>query len=241
MSILGDIFGSSSKGKNSSRSESQSQSANTSKNFAENYGNSANSSVGQSSSGGSSTQNSQSGNKAYDFISSLFGDMAGAGQDFNDQIANLLGLNGTAGRDEAQDNFRATPGYDFLQKEGAKAVNNNYAGRGVLQSGAAQKALQDRALGIADQTYNSYFDRLMGQQQNALGAGQLISGAGNFSNSRGSSVNSAQSQQRSDGTSYNYGKSEGSSDGWSVGNSLAVSNGKNSSGSGLFGQLFSMF
>lgn len=58
--------------------------------------------------------------------------------------------------------FKTTPGYDFQVQQGEKGVTNNLAALGLKGSGAALKALTKFRMGIADQTYNTYLDRLSG-------------------------------------------------------------------------------
>ena len=66
--------------------------------------------------------------------------------------------------------FRNTPGYQFMQNEGMRGVMANAAANRNVNSGATLRALQDRSMGIADQTYGQYMNRLgsvMGMGQNA--------------------------------------------------------------------------
>lgn len=58
--------------------------------------------------------------------------------------------------------FRATPGYQFQVEQGERGVVNNMAALGMKNSGAALKALTRFRTGLADQTYNTYLDRLAG-------------------------------------------------------------------------------
>lgn len=56
-------------------------------------------------------------------------------------------------------NFQADPGYAFRQAEGQKAVTNSAAGRGMLLSGAAAKAIQARGQDIASAEYGNAYSR----------------------------------------------------------------------------------
>lgn len=56
--------------------------------------------------------------------------------------------------------FRDNTGYQDLLNTGLGAVNANASFRGARNSGAALKALQDRATGIADQSAGSYLGNL---------------------------------------------------------------------------------
>mgnify|MGYP004445218309 CR=1 FL=1 len=80
--------------------------------------------------------------------------------------------------------LRQTPGYQFLQDEATKSLENSFASRGKLMSGAAMSALQDRSMGLADQTYGQAVDRQFQLANIGMGAGAKIQSAGNvFANS----------------------------------------------------------
>jgi hypothetical protein len=64
--------------------------------------------------------------------------------------------------------FYASPGYQFRQEEGTKAVERSAAARGMLQSGATLKALQEHGQNIASDEFNTYANRL----SNLAGLGQ---------------------------------------------------------------------
>jgi hypothetical protein len=99
---------------------------------------------------------------------------------------------GQAGLDAYAQNlsqpFQQTPGYQFAQNEGMRAVMANQAAARNVNSGATLRALQDRGMGIADQTYGQYMNRLAalsGMGQTAVGQGQQ---AANSYGQTGSSV-----------------------------------------------------
>lgn len=56
--------------------------------------------------------------------------------------------------------FRETPGYQFALEQGMKANNNRLAQLGLSDSGAAQKETLRFATGLADQTYQTYLNRV---------------------------------------------------------------------------------
>ena len=70
----------------------------------------------------------------------------------------LLGL----GSDptSALSTLEATPGYAYTVDQALKGVNSNAYASGMGNSGAAEKALQDRAANLATQNYNNYFNQL---------------------------------------------------------------------------------
>ena len=122
------------------------------------------------------------------------------------KITNLLGLgslvtdgtnNNTYGMDpanakglqtQALADFQTTPGYQFRMDEGVKGLDRSAASRGLLRSGAQQKAITNFGQGIASEEYGNYFGNLMslagmgGQVASSANStsGQLVNGAGNM-------------------------------------------------------------
>lgn len=74
------------------------------------------------------------------------------------------------------DAFRNSSGYQFRLNEGLDAVNSGYAGRGVLQSGAAQRGINDYAQGFASNEFGNYTGLLQNQANRGLGAGSALAG-----------------------------------------------------------------
>jgi hypothetical protein len=56
-------------------------------------------------------------------------------------------------------NFEADPSYQFQREEGMRGVGNQFAQSGNLLSGAALKAMQRFGTGLADQSYNTSYNR----------------------------------------------------------------------------------
>lgn len=56
--------------------------------------------------------------------------------------------------------LRSTPGYQFSVGEALRGVNSNAYASGLGNSGAAYKALQSRAMNLADQNFNSYVSQV---------------------------------------------------------------------------------
>ena len=75
--------------------------------------------------------------------------------------------------------LRRTPGYQFMQDEGRRAVENSFASRGKLLSGSAMTALQDRSMGVADQTYQQSVNNNFSLANLGMGAVAQMQGAGN--------------------------------------------------------------
>lgn len=81
---------------------------------------------------------------------------------------------GLGERPEGYAGFQATPGYQFMQDEGAKAVSGMAAANGMLNSGRTMQALQDRRMGIANTEYSNHLARLSGM----AGSGQNAAAGG---------------------------------------------------------------
>jgi hypothetical protein len=56
--------------------------------------------------------------------------------------------------------FQVSPGYQFAQDEGMRAILNNQATRGMLGSGQTLRATQRFGQGLANQEYGTYLNRL---------------------------------------------------------------------------------
>lgn len=75
--------------------------------------------------------------------------------------------------------LRQTPGYMFMQDEGKRQLENSFASRGKLLSGSAMKALQERSMGLADQTYQQSVQNAFNLTNIGMGSAAQIQGAGN--------------------------------------------------------------
>lgn len=60
-----------------------------------------------------------------------------------------------------QKELQATPGYQFQLNEGTRLLTQQIASKGMLQSGALLKELQSYGQGIASQTFNDSYNRLL--------------------------------------------------------------------------------
>lgn len=88
--------------------------------------------------------------------------------------------NAPAGSDPRFANFFASPDYQFRLSEGNRNLNANAATTGTLQSGAAQKALQNYGQNMASGEYGNYYNKLSalaGVGQTANSANQAAGGA----------------------------------------------------------------
>jgi hypothetical protein len=97
------------------------------------------------------------------------------------QIAKLYGLdytdaNGNTVKGSGKSDFSGfstSPDFQFNLGQGQDAINRSAAARGGLLSGAAVKAGQTYATGLADQNFGNYVNRLTG----IAGAGQVATNA----------------------------------------------------------------
>ena len=65
-----------------------------------------------------------------------------------------------ARRENAMSQFRADPGYQYAVEEGQKAQDRYQAAHGTRLSGGAALSLQRHRMGLADQQYNTFYNRL---------------------------------------------------------------------------------
>jgi hypothetical protein len=136
--------------------------------------------------GGSKSKN-ESGNLYADDLKNTF--LPGA-QNFGagmGQAAGILGLNGGAAQDEALGNWYDSSGGKFLLGQGLDQVDAMYRSRGLGQSGAAMKAMEDYRTGLASTKLNEYMGNLSNLNQQALGAGGLVANAGQYSKGKNTS------------------------------------------------------
>lgn len=128
----------------------------------------------------------------------------GSGESALGQITKLLGLGqltqegntdgiswvkpyGSAAESNAaaNDAFVKSPGYQFRQEEGTKALARSAASKGMTLSGAQTKAVQKFGQDIGSEEYGNYFNQLMGlaglggqAQQGTQGANSSLAGIG---------------------------------------------------------------
>lgn len=92
--------------------------------------------------------------------------------------------------------FQASPGYQFALDQGNASVNALAGARGGLNSGATMQALQENGIGMANQEYGNWWNRLSGlagsgqnaaaQQGTAMtnAAGAISNAYGNIGNAK---------------------------------------------------------
>lgn len=118
-------------------------------------------------------EKSESGNKAYGDISSAFKPALGYVTKAGDTAWDLL-KGGPGG-------WSDSGGFKFLMDQGTNSVNSNFYSRGLGQSGAAMKGLEKYRYGLASTYLNQYMDQLLGLGKLGVGAGGVLSSAGQWS------------------------------------------------------------
>ena len=119
-----------------------------------------------------------SGTSSLQKITNLLGlgELRGDGNKFNTYSVDPTNAKGL--QTQALADFQTTPGYQFRMDEGSKALDRSAASRGLLRSGAQQKAITNFGQGIASEEYGNYLGSLF----NLAGmGGQAVGGANNTS------------------------------------------------------------
>ncbi len=88
------------------------------------------------------------------------------GQSANSLLAMMM-----SNPQQFQNQFQASPGYQYNLQQQQGAINNSAAAKGGLGGGNTLMALQNNASGLANQDYQNYISNLMGLQQTGLSAG----------------------------------------------------------------------
>ena len=141
-----------------------------------------------------SQQTSESRNQAYPFLQQALGSQISNVGTGTNAIANLLGLNGTTGQDEGFQRFKDSSGYNFIQDQGVRGITGSMAARGLLGSGSTLKAISNYSSNLASNFLNNYLSNLMGLSNSGIQAAQVLSSAGNTSNSQGTSFGQSSSR-----------------------------------------------
>lgn len=137
---------------------------------------------------GGGSQKSESGNKNLGLLNGIYTPMAQGGVGAFNTLGNALGIGGNFdAQQQAYENFLDNSGYDYVLDQGMQGVTNSAAGNYLLRSGATAKALQDRSINIGKTFFENYLDRLSEQSRLGLGAGGILTNAGQYSKSKGSS------------------------------------------------------
>lgn len=133
---------------------------------------------------------SSSSNQAYPWLQQNYGQTsAGAFNGGTSAIGGLLGLGG--GDPQAFQKYRNSDGYNFLLDSGSKAITNNAAAHGLLNSGSTLKALTQYGQNLGSTQLQSYLGNLSDYAKLGLGGGSLIGSAGQVSSGHSTSSGSS--------------------------------------------------
>lgn len=86
-------------------------------------------------------------------------------------LSDFAGLNGPDAANNAMAMYHTSPGYEFARDEGLRGIDANAAARGMLRSGATEKAEIGYSEGLANQDFGSYLNRLSTYAGQGLQAG----------------------------------------------------------------------
>lgn len=123
----------------------------------------------------------QSSNRAFEQIQTAFTPWIAPGTAGMGQAASILGLNGAGASQEGLDNWWASSGGDFMLNKGFADIDARASSMGGGQSGATLKAMENYRSDLASTKLNEYLSNIFNLNQQSLGAGQLIAGAGDQS------------------------------------------------------------
>jgi hypothetical protein len=133
-------------------------------------------------------ETSESGNHAYNDISSAFSPGFNYFSQGGNMVGNLLGVNGGPAQTAGLENFANSGGMDFLREQGTKAITSSKAAQGLLNSGSYGTALEKYGQGLASTYLNQYMDNLMKYSNLGLQSGMLVSDAGKYSKGTGATA-----------------------------------------------------
>lgn len=140
---------------------------------------------GNSGSKSKSQSTTESGNKFAGQINDSFSPWIGYGTQGMGRAASILG----GGQEGAQalDDWWNSSGGQFQLEQGLGDVNDKFHSLGLGRSGAAMKAMEGYRSDLASTKLNEYLGNLFNMNQQALGAGGLITNAGQYSKGQSSS------------------------------------------------------
>jgi hypothetical protein len=138
---------------------------------------------------GGSKSTSESGNKFAGQINEQFSPWIGHGTAGMGQAANILGLGGSGAHEGAMDDYWNSSGGKFLMEQGTEDIIGNRAARGLLRSGGTSDRIEEYRTDLASTKLNEYLGNIFRLNQQSLGAGGLVTGAGQYSEGSGTQSN----------------------------------------------------
>lgn len=143
--------------------------------------------------GGSSEKSqstSSSSNQAFPYLQSALGGTIGQGTAAGSSLADMLGLNGNPAQAQGFNNFRNSTGYQFGLDQGLQSIRGGAATKGLLNSGSTAKALETYGQNYANTQYGNYTSLLQSLLGSGLQGANILSGAGQVSQSQSTSSGS---------------------------------------------------
>jgi len=132
--------------------------------------------------------NGNTSNQAFGQVSSALNPTLQQGAGASSALAGMLGTGGNpAAQNQAFQNFQNSNGFNFQLQQGSNAITGNAAARGLLNSGSTGKALESYGTNLADNSYNTYMQQLMGLGTLANQAGSSIGSTGQVSDNHSKS------------------------------------------------------
>lgn len=125
--------------------------------------------------------------RAYDTNFALLNPYATAGGNALGALSYELGI---GARPSDYRGYEETDGFKFALNAANRGIEASAAARGGLMSGATLKALSDNTVGMAQQDYNGFLDRLTGQAGQGFNASTAIGSAANALASGNNTVHS---------------------------------------------------
>lgn len=111
------------------------------------------------------------------------------GQTATNKLNSILGLGGSMNADQLSNYLTNLPGYQFQLSQGTQAIDRSEAAKGLLNSGATGKALEQYGQGLG----GSYLQGYVNQLQGLAGLGENAAAmTGNFATQTGQGVAGAQ-------------------------------------------------
>lgn len=101
---------------------------------------------------------------------------AAQGRQLLDVYQGGLGIGSPEAFNAGLERFKQGTGYQNILRSAMEGVTANSAARGLLNSGAALRAYQDRSADLADRTYQNYLAQVLGGAQAATGNAQNFAG-----------------------------------------------------------------
>lgn len=111
------------------------------------------------------------------------------GRDATNAISALLGIGGDpAAAAKAFDAYKGSTGYNFRLGQGVDAITGSNAAKGLLNSGATLKGVQNYGQNLASAEFGNYLSQLFNVGTRGMDASKTIMGAGGQAGQAGASA-----------------------------------------------------